>query len=48
MKAFVISIPGHEDSQLHADKCIQSVEDTKHLETRYASCLIYVKKNSIV
>ena len=28
MKAFVISIPGHEDSQLHADKCIQSVEDT--------------------
>lgn len=28
MKAFVISIPGHEDSQLHADRCIQSVEDT--------------------
>jgi len=28
MKAFVISIPGHKDSQLHADKCIQSVEDT--------------------
>ena len=30
------------------DTTIQSVEDTKHLETRYASCLIYVKKNSIV
>ena len=28
MKAFVISIPGHQDSQLHADNCIQSVEDT--------------------
>lgn len=29
MKAFVISIPGHEDSQLHANNCIQSVIDTQ-------------------
>lgn len=28
MKAFIIAIPGHEDSQLHADRCIQSVKDT--------------------
>ena len=28
MKAFVISIPGHQDSQIHADTCIQSVKDT--------------------
>ena len=28
MKAFVIAIPDHNDSQLHADKCIQSVKDT--------------------
>jgi GR25 family glycosyltransferase involved in LPS biosynthesis len=28
MKAFVISIPGHQDSQTHADTCIQSVKDT--------------------
>ena len=29
MQAFVIAIPGHEDSQLHADRCIQSIIDTK-------------------
>lgn len=28
MRAFVISIPGHDDSQKHADKCIQSIIDT--------------------
>ena len=28
MRAYIISIPGHEDSQKHADKCIQSIIDT--------------------
>jgi len=28
MKAFIIAIPDHKDSQLHADMCIQSVVDT--------------------
>lgn len=28
MKAFVITIEGHNESQLHADKCIQSVINT--------------------
>ena len=27
---------------------IQKVEDTRHLETPYASCLVYVKKNTVV
>jgi len=31
MRAFVIAIPNHEDSQLHADRCIQSVTDTGSL-----------------
>ena len=29
MKAFIITIPGHKDSQVHADNCIKSVIDTK-------------------
>lgn len=28
MQAFIIAIPGHEDSQLHADRCIKSIIDT--------------------
>ena len=28
MKAFIITIPGHEDSQTHAERCIQSVINT--------------------
>jgi ubiquitin C-terminal hydrolase len=27
---------------------IQKVEDMSHLETPYASCLVYVKKNTVV
>lgn len=28
MRAYVISIPGHDDSQKHADNCIRSIIDT--------------------
>ena len=28
MRAYIISIPGHEDSQKHADNCIRSIIDT--------------------
>jgi GR25 family glycosyltransferase involved in LPS biosynthesis len=29
MKAYIISIPGHDDSQRHADACIRSIIDTE-------------------